>query len=135
MSKKLEKALELCRQHVLHLRRVDGSWGPSGSPLYRITATSLAMHTLSTDKKHEWEDGLHFLTNQLTAADVPEMTRLFAWPLTGGVIGELREYCVRNLLRLKTSGGWGHASDAYATSKAIVDESSTRAAVAEVTTE
>ncbi|HXU31238.1 MAG TPA: metallophosphoesterase [Thermoanaerobaculia bacterium] len=101
-------------------RHPNGTWGPVGSPHYRITATSLALACLANDATVDRQPAVTFLATAIGDPKTPPMTRVFAWPLLA--LSRLTEAPQgtwiegkRRLLALQSdSGGWGHADPSYA---------------------
>ncbi len=94
-------------------RRTDGTWGPEGPPLVRVTATALASEALGIGS----EDITAFISQNLTEGG--EMTRTIAWSLASPGALPICANLIQRLLNLekRATGGWGHASPAFAKSR------------------
>lgn len=115
MSKRVRTAIDKAIDYIMANCRKDGSWGPSGSRAFRITATSLAMACLPDSEKARFNRGLSFLSDTLKNPDTPPMTRYFGWPLWALTDVKEREFFQDRLVAMQNpDGGWGHTTSKHA---------------------
>jgi len=120
MSNRLEQGLERLSRAILETQQGDGSWGPVLDPIYRVTATSLALCAEPDLPIEERVRAEKFLLDTLLDPSTPEMTRLLAWPLWSAKGPELRQHCQDRLLAIQDpSGGWPHAAAEIAVSLGV----------------
>ncbi len=120
MGYRIQQAKQKALNFLLAQQHADGTWGPVGSNLYRITATSLALSCFNKSTSQNALKAISFLQKMIENPNTPAMTRLFAWPLLafanikkGVAVAENK--AKEQLIALQsTEGGWGHAAEAYA---------------------
>lgn len=120
MSERFLTARLKAIRFLVSQQREDSSWGPSGSIGYRITATSLALSCLTERDGADLPGARKFLVRALEKMESKPMTRLLAWPLLADLEPEFRRWLMERLMALQTeTGGWGHASRHYASSRGV----------------